>query len=82
MRKKYCSIQRTFTYRIEIIDEKIFKNAIETYWAKRCMVKPNEDNFIEHLSLLANQHGFIEDEILRFGVCVRIENLNCKTYKK
>ena len=74
---KYIEITRTVKYRIEIIDRAVFENALNTYWKERNVFNKTQSAFLQHLALLA-ENGFIENEVQRFGVCVRVENQKCK----
>ena len=77
MTEKHIQITRTIQYRIEIHDKVIFNNAMKEYWKERNVFHRSSKFFLRHLALLAEQ-GFIKDEMSKFGVCVRIENSDCK----
>lgn len=68
----YITISRVVKYKIEIIDNATFETALITYWKERDVFKRGEKGFLEHLALLA-ETSFIEKEVQRFGVCVRVD---------
>lgn len=70
---KYITISRTVKYRIEIINRSTFETALKIYWKERDTFQTGETGFLQHLALLA-ETAFIEKEVERFGVCVRVED--------
>jgi len=74
MNNRYLTINTVEKYRIEIINKEIFEKAFNTYWLDRDIFKTKKIGFYKHLVLMANENGFIENEVERFGICIRIES--------
>jgi hypothetical protein len=64
-------LTRLTVFNIEIVNREIYESALAAYWKQKDVLQTGESGFLQHLALLADEHGIIDDSINMFGVAVR-----------